>query len=173
VTIGTFHPQVTLKYGRMSASVDEKLAPLIRELWRANIRTLQSCQNHTATKKVWLHFPTAENAERFLNVAIERAATPDLWRRASSWYFGQHNPIAGPLYAENGEPIALKDSWEFHTGIGTHSADGRSLLIVEVSVLFPRRDLKTVLARMQAFNAAQRAASSQRASTAPTHAMPP
>lgn len=39
------HPQVFIQYGNQSANVDQKLAPLLLEMWKHGIQTLYSCQD--------------------------------------------------------------------------------------------------------------------------------
>jgi len=48
--------------------VDTRLAPLIAELWQADVDTCMSCERHAATQKAWIAFSTASDAERFLNI---------------------------------------------------------------------------------------------------------
>jgi hypothetical protein len=147
---------VTVKHGKWEAEVDVKLAPLILELWKAEIWTLQSCQNHSMAHKVWLHFLTAETAEQFLSVAADPEHTPDLWCRAGARYFGGCGRTSTILTPHDGPRIEERDAWEYHVGIAEHALSGAeqsALLIIEISVLFPRRDLKVILARIQEYNA--------------------
>src|SRR5665213_3246512 len=39
------HPQKRLRAGGFSGTVDEGLVPLLREIWRAGIETVSSCQD--------------------------------------------------------------------------------------------------------------------------------
>jgi hypothetical protein len=47
--------------------VDEELAPLILALWQAGIDTHMSCQENFPGI-TWIHFPTSEDAEGFLDL---------------------------------------------------------------------------------------------------------
>jgi hypothetical protein len=46
------HPTVLVQVGEMVADIDVELAPLITELWKAQLFTTRSCQE--------LHFPITE-----------------------------------------------------------------------------------------------------------------
>ena len=152
---GTLHPQVRIRHGGTNAAVDEKLAPLIRELWRAGWLTVRSCQRHESGK-VWIEFDS-RHLNAFLNVAI--AYDPrqgSLWRRARVWGFGSFGRASEPI----SDGVQLADAWEYHVTMtdGSHDDAANVLVAVardfgfSVSVLFPRRDLKTVLARVRAHN---------------------
>ena len=42
----TEHKQINIQYGEMAAEVDEGIAPLILEMWKADIMTFMSCENN-------------------------------------------------------------------------------------------------------------------------------
>lgn len=42
----TEHKQVAVQYGEMAAEVDEGIAALILEMWKADIMTFMSCENN-------------------------------------------------------------------------------------------------------------------------------
>ncbi len=149
----TLHPQVTISHGAMEAEVDEKLAPLILELWRAGWDTSMSCWNHQSAKLVWVQFDWQVHLEEFLNAVAADVSTPGSMRdRAGMWYFGEFARTSKPLSPDDpGSPNKAKGAWEYHVTVmdyGDETPDFR----MAVSVLFPRRDLKTVLARMQEWN---------------------
>jgi hypothetical protein len=147
-TMGTTrHPQARIEHAGKSADVDEQIAPLLLELWRANLWTIASCQDLGG--RVSIEFEDGRTAETFLNlVAGERSSNvdsiynriivdeePDDWeyfRRHRIWEYGAGRPID---YAETGPP-----DFEFWG----------------VAVRFPRGDLDEVLRRVRDFNAAQK-----------------
>lgn len=61
------HRQVTVRYRWQVAPVDEGIAPLIKELWIADIDTLMSCQQNTHGR-IWLCFPGMGYINSFLNI---------------------------------------------------------------------------------------------------------
>jgi hypothetical protein len=149
----SLHRQVAVAVGDRSADVDARIAPLVAELWRADIGTCMSCERHTATGKIWLAFETAEDAERFLALVVVGSDFSE-WSRSEQWYFGQYEPSATLLPA-GGHPAHPK-GWEFHTTISDDSlrpdaeGDGTPRFRVGVSVLIPRRDYRRVLSAVTA-----------------------
>jgi len=55
------HKQVRIRHGEMEADVDEEIAPLILELWRAGVETISSCQNYLGFG-VWIIVSAASAA---------------------------------------------------------------------------------------------------------------
>lgn len=154
VTMRTRHPQVKIHHGKYRASVDKGLAPLILELWKAGWETLQSCQRHT-TGRVWVEFARAWHLEAFLNVVAPYDSAPgSLWRRAKAWGFGQFGAASEPIGARGEQEE--KGAWSYHVSMTDGSyceATGDRLpggprFMLSINVLFPRRDLATVLARL-------------------------
>lgn len=65
---GAHHPTVARMYDGERIDVDEGIAPLLDLAWRAGTATTGSCQGGAAP--AMLGFPTADDAERFLEIAI-------------------------------------------------------------------------------------------------------
>jgi len=146
-TMGTTrHPQARIEHAGKSADVDEEIAPLLLELWRANLWTIASCQDLGG--RVSIEFEDGRTAETFLNLVSDGRSSdvdsiynrivveeePDDWeyfRRHRIWEYGAGRPID---YAETGPP-----DFEFWG----------------VAVRFPRSDLDEALRRVRDFNAAQ------------------
>lgn len=86
----TLHRQVRVAWRDREADVDEGLAPLILALWKLDVDTLMSCQENRPGV-AWLCFPTAYDAETFLNaVAVHPEEQAD----------GGQEEVAGtPLWA--------------------------------------------------------------------------
>ena len=144
------HPQVVVTLGARTALVDAGLAPLIEQLWRAGIDTRQCCEAHSATGKVWISFPTATDAELFLNAVVSTDQTG--WARAQTWSFGQYEAAAQPLQGDE-----LSDhpaGWEFHAWVedGALGTGDAAEFWIGVAVLFPRHDLDHVLERVRLWN---------------------
>lgn len=147
----TKHPQVTITHGERVAEVDEGIAELILELWKADINTAMSCQHNQ--DRVWIMFPTATDAERFLNTvvvfdddidsiynAVTSVVEPDDWetyRAERAWRFDAEAHDYGTEWPEDDGPVIETGPRDFAIGI---------------SVRFPHSDYTTVLARLQAAN---------------------
>jgi hypothetical protein len=155
----TRHPQVRIRHGKVTARVDERLAPLIAELWKAGWETIRSCQRHT-TGRVWIEFAQAPHVEKFLNVVAPYDPGPgSLWRRAKAWGFGQFGPASEPFQGQPNEQEE-KGAWSYHVRMtdgsycnatGERFADGPQFCL-SINVLFPRRDLAKVLAHLRHHN---------------------
>ena len=61
------HRMIPVHYGRFSALIDEGIAPLIRELWKARIVTLMSCEENRPGW-MWIEFVHAGAAEHFVSI---------------------------------------------------------------------------------------------------------
>ena len=72
------HEQTRIKLGTREAEVDAEIAPLIEEIWRADLWTCNSCQNFCDEGRIWIEFSRAEKAQRFLDIVAEEY-DPDPW----------------------------------------------------------------------------------------------
>jgi hypothetical protein len=60
------HDGKRIKYGDMEAVIDQKLTGLILKLWKNGIRTTSCCEENQPGM-VWIQFPDAEDARKFLH----------------------------------------------------------------------------------------------------------
>ena len=153
----TRHPQVRVRHGKITARVDERLAPLIAELWKAGWETIRSCQRHT-TGMVWIEFAQASDVEEFLNVVAHYDPAPgSLWRRAKAWGFGQYGSASEPIGDFDINEQEKRGVWSYHVSMtdGAYcNATGERCanipqFCLSINVLFPRRDLAPALARLR------------------------
>ncbi len=153
----TLHKQVAVTVGRRTGEVDEMIAPLIEELWKAGIDTDMSCQNNRPGI-VWIMFPTAADAEGFMSIVAEyeegrgtlyarmsNLLCPDPDSTTPHWEYAIHVEDFGASYEEG-------DDGEYEA---VH--DGIPDLAFSVSIRFPHADLPTILARLRTHNAGQAA----------------
>jgi len=137
------HKAITVHVGDMKEQIDVLLAPLIRAIWKAGIRTIMSCQE-TEPGISWIEFESADDLGRFLNIVAEYEEGADtLYNRISNWF-------AGPMSAP---------SWEYQLNLfdyrfGVDDYKGPTDFLVCVSVYFPHGDLPILLERLQRHNAA-------------------
>ena len=61
------HSKVHVTFGEQHADIDKGIAPLIREMWQADIMTSQSCQD-SPPGWTWVEFVSSFELEKFLNV---------------------------------------------------------------------------------------------------------
>ncbi len=159
------HRTVHLSVGEQQAEIDKRIAPLVKEIWTAQIATLQSCQD-SPPGWIWLEFPSSFDLERFLDIV------------------GDYEDRVGSLhdrmlhsYDRPGRPRVRQ--WRYETIVHDMAVDivedgegereeyaGSPNFMVLVSLHFPHGDLPQVLARLKRFN-------SMRASlTEATHSCP-
>jgi len=73
------HRAVVVCVGNMKEEIDEQLAPLIRESWKAGIQTIMSCQE-TDPGLAWIDFESVNDLVKFLNiVALYEAGVDTLY----------------------------------------------------------------------------------------------
>jgi hypothetical protein len=135
---GTRHAQVLVKHGDRAAEVDEAIADLILELWRADLDTFMSCQD-APTGWVWIMLP-ATSANRLLEI-IRCGCGPegeDLCRRALEEWPPVEAPM-GSRYRSN-QSAWEGDTWRYDPW--AHF----------ISVRFPTDDYRPVLRSLRAHN---------------------
>jgi hypothetical protein len=147
---GDLHRAVHVKVGRRQADIDAKIAPLIREMWKADIDTMMSCQN-SPPGSVWINFPSLPDCERFLSLVADYDPRPNsIYNRIR-----QHH-----LAAEGNDYWRLDTLFDDLFVDDTEDGEEVSLappaFVATFSVRFPHRDLPAVLKRLKSFNRANR-----------------
>lgn len=150
------HPQTHIALGEREADVDESVAPLILELWKADIDTLMSCQDNNG--RVWLDFPSAEDAQKFLDIAAGDYEED---------VFSLYNRVTVEFTDDDAETFQEQNAWwydcdpvDYHmrvydlmSGEIKREAAPTRWIVLHISIRFPKYDLDEVLARMVAHNA--------------------
>jgi hypothetical protein len=150
LTMPNTHKQVMIEVNRRKADVDEGIADLIVELWKADIDTFMSCQDNRPKGYVWIQFASAYDGDAFLNIV---AQNPEL--EGQTLYNRIHNrwdvikktwrySIAVFDYG------LIEDEGEDNTLEESHTGDVE--LRFTVSIRFPLSDYETVLSRMVEHN---------------------
>lgn len=145
------HKAVPVRYGDQEAQVDEQIAPLILAMWRAGIRTYQSCQSKPEGW-VWLQFDCSHEVERWLSIVGDDAEPGDsLHERLWCGYDGEGGfnqwEFRLVVFDPESEEIVDEDG-----GIETIQLGPPDFLVL-TCIHFPQSDLPTVMARLNAYNA--------------------
>lgn len=141
----TYHKQVRVRVNGQDAYVDEGIAPLIREMWRAGIRTLMSCQED-AFGLVWLNFDCPSEATKFMNLVAEYEEEPDsLYQRMLGHYAEVANTWEYDVLPEDFNLIEEPDK---STGTLVERHEGEPEFEFHVSLRFPPSDVPLVLDRL-------------------------
>jgi hypothetical protein len=155
----TLHPQTRIEHEGFAAEVDEEIAPLILELWRAGIETALSCQDNERglgeCRRVWIQFRNGWDAEHFLSVAADRYddGLDSLYNRV----------VGGWEPEDDWQAFRQLRAWSYSVRADdrnvTRTDDGEDLPVgppdvgLAVSVRFPFTDYGEVLARVRRYNA--------------------
>ena len=131
------HRTVLVRHGRVSAPVDEKIAPLVLETWRASILTMHSCEDagprglghEDKAGLMQVGFPTTVGAKRWLAIVCERRRR----RRVLSEHL-----------------VDEDDAWQFEMGPPCWRPRGG--VDMSVTVYFPKSEYPAMLRRLRAHN---------------------
>lgn len=130
------HREVRVQWDGLDAEIDEQIAPLILELWKAGLMTLMSCQDNPEGW-VWVQFPLVVFAEAFMDL-MEKESGISPFDLRHRWKYD--------IY-----PITLHEAL-----FGDYPEElmptGPSLRFT-VSVRFPKADLPAILNTMVKHNA--------------------
>ena len=157
--LATTHKQVRVKEGYFEADIDEELAPLIQELWKADLATVLSCQENLPGI-VWIEFLITTDLAEFLSIVAE------------------YEPECESLYHRILGHTDVEGCWEYdffpadfalHEGRDgiTDWHEGAPDFYFNASVRFPRTDLPMLLDRMMQHNAFVRMLESKVAARTP------
>ncbi len=148
---GPWHSTVLVRLGRWRARVDEPIAPLVLETWKAGIRTHCSCQDAGAAEgepvwmkdRIMLGFPTVEHARHWLRiVTVHRKGVRRLYHRMTSSL--RHRCRSRWRW----EVTAYDAAYDWPTD----TVDGPTWLEFRVFLYFPRNDIGIVLRRLREHN---------------------
>jgi hypothetical protein len=145
------HRTIHISLGDQQADVDKEIAPMVKEMWRADITTSQSCQD-SPPGWIWLEFPSNYDLESFLNiVGVYEDTVGSLHDRMIHNYDRPGRPRVGQwLYAAIVHDLAVDI---VDDGEGEHEEyAGAPDFAIFISLNFPQADLPRVLARLKRFN---------------------
>jgi hypothetical protein len=150
----TAHPQRRISCGDRSADVDDGIADLLLEAWRADFDTMMSCQD--AFGRIWILFTWPAAAERFLTIVASQFDA-DLE--------GIYHRIVGEHEVAGWDALRTERAWTYQVdvvdwGLGVGRDDEQSVraegdmpdIHIALSVRFPITDYEEVLERMRRYN---------------------
>lgn len=149
----TKHKTVYVKVGMFEAEIDEEIAPLIEEIWKADMGTTNSCQENQSGI-AWIGFTTSFEAAEFLDiVAGEYSAEFDsLYNRIRGKWDSTSDPVQG-MWQYSLYPVDVSvRQWDVDENTIDEEAIGSREFIFHVSIRFPRTDIDVLLQRMREFN---------------------
>jgi hypothetical protein len=145
---------VLVKWDGYEARIDQGIAPLIKELWKAGIFTFNSCEENRPGI-IWIKFASVPEAEEFMNIVARYEEDIDSlynrirqgWSRADGFIPGAWEYHALPEDISVRQRFLDDDTME-------ESCDGPSNFLFSMSIRFPKSDYPILLERMRAFNVA-------------------
>ena len=148
------HRQIHITVGDQHADIDKEIVPLIREIWRADIVTLQSCQD-SPPGWIWLEFASSFDVEKFLDIIGAYESTVGSFHdRILQGYDRISRPRVGQWRYEAIVHDLGVDIVEDGAGEREEYA-GSPDFAVFISVTLPSSDLPQVLARLKRFRRRQ------------------
>jgi hypothetical protein len=145
---------VKIRHGDMEAEVDEELADLILEMWKAGIFTIMSCQEGPESfgGRAWVQMP-AESAEAFLDIVAPFDPEDDFYNRVT----GMWEPDDWETFRREhawqyrAEPMNLGvDEKELEDGSVEEFAVGPTSFEILVQIAFPPADIPELVRRLRA-----------------------
>lgn len=137
------HPTKRVLYrpGKYYAKIDELLAPLIKEMWKAGIETNESCQHvNYRDGKAWISLDDVADFQKLTRIVLTPDEKDKLTQHASIYsgaetYFDEE--WLAQVHAEVYQPEEDPDDWEF---------------VYSVDWYFPQEDIPELVKRLRAYN---------------------
>lgn len=146
------HKTIPLKYRGELVEIDEQIAPLMSQIWKAKITTLNSCQDNVPSGYIWIQFDSSRDCDQFLTIIfknqdINSPAVIPIYKRAMHPY--NHKLSGHWEYRVNLESLEQNDSEE-----SEDLTTFNPILLVgtAVSVRFPQQDLDFIYQRFLEYN---------------------
>jgi hypothetical protein len=152
--MSTYHPQVVVKVGDREAEIDQGIAPLIEEIWKADIDTCLSCQENFPGI-MWIDFTSVHDAQRFLNIVARfEEGRSSLYNRIVQYWSAPDEKTEELFWEYDALPMDwnLDESFDDDANTVAMSHPGRPFIRFSLSVRFPQCDYPVVLKRMQRYN---------------------
>lgn len=120
-------------------NIDDGIVPLMTEIWKAEIDTLNSCENNIPRDYVWIEFKDADHIERFLSIVfVDVKLTDSIIHMCNS--------------------ISTGKKWIFPRDVDLEWDDETDIInnvgLIH-SIRFPKTDLEFVLKQLTEFNKKQ------------------
>ncbi len=145
------HREITIRHGAIEADVDEGIAPVILETWRAGFQTEYSCQGSWVEwrrrKEAYLLFTTASDAAAWLRIVNPEPVVEE--RADGEFYTSDEEYQRWAMRTQGSQQLRWECSllpWDWWK------------VRFAVSIRFPATDLADILARLKAHNAQARTA---------------
>lgn len=150
------HRTLHVQHGDMEADIDEEIAPLVLEMWKAGIDTFMSCQSNPSGW-VWIQFSEQWAATKFLNiVGVDDGNVDSIHDRILHGYRSK-GWESGDWQSSEWRYQVVVDDWsmeeiEVEDGVFVDVCMGPPDFVILFCIHFPVADLATVHGLLQAHN---------------------
>lgn len=135
------HPFVVLKYHDIDVRIDEMLAPLIQEIWKAGIDTDECCQE-IDPKMACIGFPHQDDCLRFMNICGDTSDTEDMFSMYNRMFAGNESGAWDIIVFPGDRNYGMKRR--------------HSQFYFSIMVVLPQSDIGRILYRFQEHNEKKR-----------------
>ena len=151
----TKHKQVHINWNEWEDDVDEGIAPLILEIWKADIYTMMSCEENRRGI-MWIMFPDALYAQEFLNIVAHQYEEDNdgLYQRISNgWTKHRKDDAPGTWeYDVSIDDYSVELIMDDEQNIEEERCTGPADFVIGLSVRFPKTDYPVLLEQMKKYN---------------------
>jgi len=142
------HKIIFVEYKKELEEIDEKIAPLIFEIWKAGLKTCNSCQSNPKDY-IWIEFCNIKNASKFLEIVIkyDKVYGSMYWRALNN--YGSKNWLIDTSLFD----CYLIDEIRNEEVVHIHKNKNNEIKVdFRVSIRFPKKDYSIILKRMKNYN---------------------
>ena len=132
------HEKTILKHNGEDIPIDNLIVPLIKQIWKAGINTIQSCEDNNPENYIWLEFVSPKDGKKFLRI-IRKTKNESLKERMHMDFEGENQWYYKCILDDTSTYDEAFDPAEWKL----------SLLF---SVRFPQKDLKKVMKQLKRHN---------------------
>ncbi|MEK6878075.1 MAG: hypothetical protein AABY22_00625 [Nanoarchaeota archaeon] len=144
------HKTVKVQYKDMEADIDEEIAPLILELWKRDLITINSCQGHFE-EPTWIQFMSFIDAIDFINLIAKYPSKKEL--KITKFWDTLYGHIFGYGEGDNWEYSIYPMNWNIEETLINNDeiiekCVGKTDINFQVSIRFPQKDLPEIMQRL-------------------------
>jgi hypothetical protein len=86
------HENVNVSHFGQIRRIDRKIAPLISEIWRLGLSTLNSCENNVPQDYMWIEFADEASLRQFVTIVLtNESEQSDLGKKVLGYSYGYPN----------------------------------------------------------------------------------
>jgi len=85
------HPTIEVynPFMRQVIPIDEKIAPLLKSIWKLGIETENSCQDDDNRKEIWICFSSMHDLKRFFSHLVKYGIFELRNKKLNKWAWGE------------------------------------------------------------------------------------